>query len=230
MKNKTKEKTNIDEKVLIESLNEAGIKYSYSEDSIVIKAENVSFKKIQENRIPIKNKRVVVTGIGLISPSGYEDDLWGDCICGNSRIDFIKHHKQKFESIKYGGEIRSNIDNYLPKKINSFFPRSAKLAAISLERCIQNSGFDNKTIAGLIYGSASMGADNIQKISNDLTSGAIENFDPRKLLMITPAGIVQYLANYFRIKGRVIAINRASASGLSTITEAFYSIQNTVVR
>ncbi len=66
----------------------------------------------------MKNRRVVVTGIGAISPVGNNvQTMWGNLIKGKSGIDFVtKVDKNEFPA-KVAGEVKDfDILQYLEKK------------------------------------------------------------------------------------------------------------------
>jgi len=172
----------------------------------------------------IKKKRVVITGIGLICSSGNFESLWGDVLQGRTSISKLQRKNIRTKITDIGGEIKSELNDCFPSRMNSYLPRSAKLAGYALRDCIKDSGLTEYHNSGFIYGTTSLGLDNFISVYKTFIEN-VEMFDLRKFLCISPAGIVQFLANHFKIRGTSKAILKASNSGLNTLIEGVHTIQ-----
>jgi beta-ketoacyl-acyl-carrier-protein synthase II len=177
-----------------------------------------------------KSRRVVVTGMGIVSPFGVGLGLfWENLIKGNSGIKPITLVDLSRHDVKFGGEC-SNFDPdlYLDKKENKRMDRYTQLAMVAALEAFQDSGLDmsksDPCRTGVIVGSASGGMATIEK--NHM---AILDKGPQKCSPFTvPMMIVDIAAGRISIminaKGPNKAIVTACATASHCLGDAFRTI------
>jgi len=90
------------------------------------------------------SRRVVVTGMGVLSPYGTGvDTLWENIKAGKSCIGYFKSIDADKHEVKIGGEIADFDTSYLgdPKKIKRY-SKPVLMALAGADEAIKNSGLD----------------------------------------------------------------------------------------
>jgi len=178
-------------------------------------------------------KRVVITGIGIISPIGNEKKEIFNCLLNNrSGIQPVK----SWEKIK---DLKINIaglcDDYDPKRINRKDRRTmgsmAIMAALSAMDAILMSRLDKKIISsphtGVAMGSTTGSGKIIEKTFNDfLKTGGISMLEGTTFMKIMNHSVSANVSAMLKIKGRVISPCCACATSTQAIGEGFEMIKN----
>lgn len=175
-------------------------------------------------------RRVVVTGMGVVSPFGVGVDLfWDNLVKGNSGIKTITHIDLSRHEVRFGGEFTDFIpEQYLDKKESKRMDRYAQFAMVAAQEAWKDSGLDmsktDPTRVGVIVGSASGGMATIEK--NHI---AIVERGPEKCSPFTvPMMIVDIAAGRISIMVGAKGINKAVVTACATashsIGDAFRAI------
>ena len=108
-------------------------------------------------------KRVVITGMGAITPLGNSvDEFWKNIVAGKSGVDFIT----KFDTInfktKFAAEVKGfNAANYFERNEARKYDLFAQYAVAAADEAIRDAqiNFDtlNKNKIGVIWGSVNGG-------------------------------------------------------------------------
>jgi beta-ketoacyl-acyl-carrier-protein synthase II len=153
-------------------------------------------------------RRVVVTGLGLITPVGNTiEDSWRNILAGKSGIQHITYFDVENFNVKIAGQVK-NFDplNYMPStEVHRHDYYQHYIMAASQE-AIANSGFavdpDKKHRASVIVGSSTGGLKSYQEVMDYIREGGY-NF--RK---VTPFAIPILVVN---AGGNVVAIQTGAA-------------------
>ncbi len=175
-------------------------------------------------------KRVVVTGLGAVTPVGCTvDTFWDSLKSGKSGIDYIT----KFDTSEYRVKVAAEIKDFDPALYmeKSDVRRSDKFvqyAIAAASQAVEDSGIQGNVDSsrfGVYYGSGIGGFDTfIAEHNNMLNRGPLRVsplFIP-KMIMNMAAGNI---AIKFGAKGSCIAVSTACASGTTAIGEAFRAIK-----
>ncbi len=176
------------------------------------------------------SRRVVITGMGIVSPFGAGVNLlWDNLVQGNSGIKTITLLDLSNHEVKFGGEF-SDFDpaQYLDKKEVKRMDRFTQLGLVATQEAMQDAGLDmskvDPTRVGVIVGSASGGMATIEK--NHI---AIVEKGPSKCSPFTvPMMIVDMAAGRISImvgaKGPNKAVVTACATASHCLGDAFRSV------
>ncbi len=180
----------------------------------------------------LKNpRRVVITGMGIVSPFGVGvDTYWDNVSKGKSGIKTVTITDVSQHNVKIGGEI-SDFDPslYLDKKEARRMDRFTQVGLVAAQEAMKNSGLDmekeDPTRVGVIVGSAAGGLGTIEV--NHL---AIIEKGPSKCSPFTvPMMIVDMAAGrisiMFNAKGPNKAVVTACATSSHSLGDAFRTIQ-----
>jgi 3-oxoacyl-[acyl-carrier-protein] synthase II len=177
-------------------------------------------------------KRVVVTGLGAITPIGNNiPSFWENLINGKSGAAPIK----KFDASKFKTQFACEIKDYDPEK---YFDRKearkldlyAQYALIAADEAIKDSKLDLENIncdkAGVIWGSGIGGIDTLtQEVKAYVNGGENPRFNPffiPKMISDIAAGHISMKYNF---RGPNFTTVSACASATNAIIDAFNYIR-----
>jgi 3-oxoacyl-[acyl-carrier-protein] synthase II len=170
--------------------------------------------------IPLR--RVVVTGIGLITPTGKNrDENWENIKNGRNGIGKITHFDTQHHASKIGGEVK-NFDptNYFDRKDVKKFDPFIQFALIASEEAVKDSGLDLNAIekekAGVYIGSGIGGILTIETNKEILMQKGPDRISP----FFIPACIANLGAGQVSIKFGFKGPNLANCTACATGTHA----------
>jgi 3-oxoacyl-[acyl-carrier-protein] synthase II len=177
-------------------------------------------------------RRVVITGIGAVTPIGNDAaSFWDNAKAGKSGIDFITHYDASSDEVKLAAEIKNlNIDEKLGLKEVKRTDRFTQLALIATDEAINDAkidfgSLDTKRI-GVYYTSGIGGLDTIDKQKDRATEKGYNRISP----FFIPSAIINLAAGNiaikYGIKGPAISHVTACASSTNAIGEAFRAIRD----
>ena len=176
------------------------------------------------------NRRVVVTGIGIVSPLGLgQKNTWKRLISGESGIDTIKSFEASELTCKIGGEIpfgsfeegNLNLNEWFDIKDQRKLDRFIMLGLIAAEEAIKDSNIDlsNEQIlekSGVIVGS---GIGGLKTISE--TSVLLEKKGPRRISpFFIPSSLINLISGQISIKYGFKGPNHSVVTACSTGSHA----------
>lgn len=176
-------------------------------------------------------RRVVVTGLGLVSPVGQDVTTgWDSILAGKSGIQPITHFEIEPFSVHFGGPIYGfDIEKYVSKKEARKMDAFIHYGIAAGVQAIQDSGLEitdqNRKRIGVAIGS---GIGGITGIENSY--GAYLKGGPRKISpFFVPANIINMVAGdlsiMYGLKGPNISIVSACSTGAHNIGDAMRMIQ-----
>ena len=172
------------------------------------------------------SSRVVITGMGVISPVGSGlDAFWSGLLAGKSGIRRITQFDASNLPCQIAGEI-PDFDpyKYLDRKEGRRIPRSGQIALSAAIMAVADAGLPetmpNPERASVIFGTAIGGVDHIIGGVEILHAQGYEKMSP----FVVPYGIPNLsaflIAKQFRCLGRNCTVATACATGTQAIGEA----------
>ena len=171
-------------------------------------------------------RRVVVTGLGLVTPLGNTvAETWSKLIAGKSGIGRITHFDTTDFPVQIGGSIRNlNLEDYIPKKdVKKMDPFIHYGMAAGLQ-AFRDSGLviteENAYRVGIAIGSGIGGLPGIEKGTLILQEGGPRKISP----FYVPSNIINMISGNLSIsigaKGPNFAIVTACTTGTHNIGDA----------
>ncbi len=175
-------------------------------------------------------RRVVVTGLGCISPVGNTvADAWSNVLAGHSGIDLITRFDTTNFACKIAGEVKGfDLESYMSAKeartMDSFIHYGIAAAAQAVADAGlptgEALGEEEATRIGCIIGSGIGGLPLIEDTHAELTSRGPRRITP----FFVPASIINMISGHvsmrFGFKGPNLAIVTACTTGLHCIGQA----------
>lgn len=176
-------------------------------------------------------KRVVVTGIGAITPIGLDvDSTWASMKAGKHGFSLI----DAFDPTEYKAKIAAQIrgfdpKDYMEKREFSRMDRYSQLAMVAAEEAVQDAGITDGSVdperLGVVVGS---GVGGISTTENETLT--LDKKGPKRVNMLTvPKMIVNMAAGNIAIKynaqGCCLNIVTACSTGTDCLGEAYRQIK-----
>ena len=183
----------------------------------------------------MSRRRVVVTGLGCISPVGRTvADAWSNILAGRSGIGLISKFDASAFSCKIAGEVQGfNLEQYISAKeartMDSFihFGIAAAVQAVEDSGLPTGDALDDElaTRIACVIGSGIGGLPMIEQTHVEYTSRGPRRISP----FFVPASIINMIAGHvsmrFGFKGPNLAVVTACTTGLHCIGEASRMIE-----
>ena len=173
-----------------------------------------------------KQRRVVVTGLGCVSPIGNSVTAsWDALLAGRSGIATITRFDASPFSTHFAGEVKGfNVEDYMPGKEARHMDTFIHYGMAAGMQAMQDSGLqvteENAERIGVIVGSGIGGLPMIEHTHTELTDRGPRRISP----FFVPASIINMISGHLSIKyglkGPNIAIVTACTTGLHCIGEA----------
>ena len=168
-------------------------------------------------------RRVVVTGLGLVTPVGNTvKESWANILAGKSGIAPIEHFDTSGFNTRFGGSIKNfDISPYLNPKDARKMDLFIQYGIAAGSQAIEDSGFEcgehNADRIGVAIGSGIGGLPMIEQNHNALNKGGARRISP----FFVPGSIINMIAGnlaiQFGFRGPNIAITTACTTGTHNI-------------
>lgn len=178
------------------------------------------------------NRRVVVTGMGALTPIGNNvSDFWNNAKAGKLGIDYVTLVDKDEVSVKIAGEVKDfDPTEYLDRKESKRLDRFCQFALVSAKEAIESANLDldnmDKERIGVIVGSGIGGFQTIETEISKMASGSSRRVSP----FFIPMAIINMAAGNISIKyglkGPSTSVVTACATGTNSIGEAFRQIKH----
>lgn len=179
----------------------------------------------------MEKRRVVITGIGAVSPYGLGvKALWDNVTEGKSAISKIESLSLEGHLVHIGGEIKNlDLTPYMDTKEAKKMDRYMQFALVAADEAVKDSGLEIEKLDpykfGVIVGSAAGGFETIEKNHKMMIERGPTKCSPFTIPMIIADMGAGRIAIKYGAKGLNKAIVTACATGAHSIGDAFRSIQ-----
>ena len=178
-------------------------------------------------------RRVVITGMGAVTPCGIGvKNFWNSMLEGKSGVSLIESIDTERHTVKIAGEIKDkdfNPEDYMSSKDANRMDRFTQFAMVAADEAIADAGIDEAKIdpyrIGVLVSSAAGGFKTFEKnhmamIQKGPTKGS--PFTVPMLIVDMASGRISMKHGY---KGVNKAVVSACATGSHSIGDAFRTIQ-----
>lgn len=175
-------------------------------------------------------KRVVVTGLGIVSSIGNNRTEVVDSLReGRSGIAFADVYQQMGFRSHIHGPINIDLDSFIDRKIKRFMGDGAAFNYIAMQQAIDDSGLDEAEVSnfrtGLVMGSGGPSTSNIVDAADILRDKGIKKVGPYMVPRSMSSTNTACLATPYKIKGVNYTISSACATSAHCIGHAMELIQ-----
>ena len=178
----------------------------------------------------MSRRRVVVTGLGCISPVGNTvADAWANLLAGKSGIATITRFDASAINCHFAGEVKDlDLDQYISPKDARAMDKFIHYGIAAAMQAVQDSGLatgealseEEATRIGVVIGSGIGGLPLIEDMHSELLAKGPRRISP----FFVPASIINMISGHvsmrFGFKGPNLAVVTACTTGLHSIGEA----------
>lgn len=175
-------------------------------------------------------KRVVVTGMGIVSCLGNDKDAVLDALrAGRSGIKFQETYKEMGFRSHVAGSVDINLSELIDRKVLRFMGDAAAYAYLSMQQAIADSGLSDEQVSnertGIIMGSGGASSMNLVEAADILREKGLKRVGPYRVTQTMGSTTSACLATPFKIKGVNYSISSACATSAHCIGVAMEQIQ-----
>jgi len=176
-------------------------------------------------------RRVVITGVGLVTPCGIGiDNVWQDILNGKSGISRITRFDTTNFETKIAGEVKNfNPEDYIPPKDIRRMDLFIQYCLAATKIAINDAGLDMKKEdserVGVVVGTGLGGLPTLEKYHSILLERGPGRISPFFIPMLIANLAPGHIAMQHGIKGPNLCIVTACATGAHSIGDAFRIIQ-----
>lgn len=168
----------------------------------------------------MSRRRVVVTGMGMLSPLGNDvPSSWQGILAGRSGIGLIEHMDLSAYSTRFGGSIKNfDVEQYLPAKEARKLDLFIQYGLAASFQAVRDSGLEvtdaNRERIGVAMGSGIGGLTNIENSCKALIEQGPRRISP----FFVPGSIINMVSGFLSIHLGLQGPNYAIATACTTGT------------
>lgn len=184
-------------------------------------------------------RRVVVTGVGLVTPLGTGvANSWKQLCSGVSGIDLITRFDTSDYAVKIAAEVKDfSAEDHFEKKALKYLDLFVQYGLVAAREALQDSGFevtvDNCERVGVITGCGMGGLPTIEKHHKVIIDRGPKRVTPFFIPMVIPNMPSGHISMDIGSKGPNVSLSTACAAGNHAVGEAYrhikYGMCDTVV-
>jgi 3-oxoacyl-[acyl-carrier-protein] synthase II len=171
----------------------------------------------------MSKRRVVITGLGIVSPVGNDvATAWASILAGRSGIATVERFDTKNFPTKFGGEIRNlNLEPYMSSKEARRMDAFMQYGVVAGTQAMRDSGLEvteaNSERIGIMMGSGMGGLESIEEAYDRYK----DTDSPKRVSpFFIPASIINLVGGHLSINFKITGPNLAVATACTTSTHA----------
>jgi 3-oxoacyl-[acyl-carrier-protein] synthase II len=171
----------------------------------------------------LSKRRVVVTGLGIVSPVGNDvTSAWASIVAGRSGIGPVTRFDTANFPTHFGGEIRDlNLEPYMTPKDARRMDAFMQYGVVAGVQAMRDSGLvvteTNSERIGVLMGAGMGGLESIEEAYDKF----LENHSPKKVSpFFIPASIINLVSGHLSMIFNLTGPNLAIATACTTSTHA----------
>jgi len=175
-------------------------------------------------------KRVVVTGIGIVSCLGNDQESVLESLKnGKSGITFTEEYKEMGLRSHVSGSIDLDLDDLIERRPRRFMSDAAAYAYVAMQQSIDDSGLTKEQVSnvrtGLVAGSGGASMSSMVEAADILREKGVKRVGPYRVPKVMSSTVSACLATPFEIKGVNYSITSACSTSAHCIGNAMELIQ-----
>lgn len=177
------------------------------------------------------NRRVVITGVGLVTPLGTGvEKAWQNICSGVSGIDLITRFDTSEYAVKIAAEVKDfNPDDFFDKKASKHLDLFVQYGLAAALMAVKDSGFtitdENARRVGVITGCGMGGLPTIEKYHQVSMEKGPKKITPFFIPMVIPNMPSGHISMAINAKGPNLCLTTACAAGTHAVGEAYRHIK-----
>ena len=175
-------------------------------------------------------KRVVISGMGLVSPLGNnKEETLISLRETKSGIKFQEEYKEMGLRSHVAGSIDIDVESMIDRKLRRFMGDAAAFSYISLAEAIADSGLPEDQVSnyrtGIVAGSGGASSSNLIEAADILREKGVKRIGPYRVTRTMGSTVSACLSTAYKIKGVNYSITSACSTSAHCIGHAAELIQ-----
>jgi len=178
------------------------------------------------------NRRIVVTGAGLVTPLGTGlEKTWRALCAGRSGVDLISRFDTSEHTVKIAAEVKDfDVEEYLDKKVAKHLELFVQYAVVSAIMARDDAGLEineaNADRVGVFTGNGIGGLPTIEKYHQVALERGPKRITPFFIPMVISNMSAGQASIILGAKGPNLSLTTACAAGTHAVGEAFRAISH----
>ncbi len=172
----------------------------------------------------MRNRRVVITGLGVVAPNGIgKDAFWQNLVAGKSAVDWIT----AFDPTPYPCKVAAEVKNFNPtdflsarkvKMMGRFSQFAVAAARLALEDSRLNVTPETSARTGVCFGTSAQGGGDInERLHEELAVGGLSAVTPSTMLEFTAHAMTAHILSQLKVSGHSSSLSSACCTSLDTM-------------
>ncbi len=180
----------------------------------------------------MSKRRVVITGIGAISPLGHStEETWKNLLAGKSGVDYITHFDTDKFVTKIAAEVKNyDVERYFDSKDARKMDAFTQYALIAAREAIKDSGLElekeDRDRVGVIVGSGIGGLQTFEQEHKKMVEKGPRRISPFFIPQMISDIAAGYISMEYNLKGPNYSMVSACATSAHTLGTALRTIQH----
>jgi 3-oxoacyl-[acyl-carrier-protein] synthase-1 len=175
-------------------------------------------------------RRVVVTGLGIVSPIGNNAaEVTQSLKEGKSGIEFVPEYRDLGFRSQVAGTLKLNVEELVDRRLMRFMGNGAAYAYLSMKQAIEDAGLSEAEISndrtGLVAGSGGPTTGAIVQAAITAKEKGPKRVGPFQVPRAMSSTVSANLATAYKIKGPSYSISSACSTSAHCIGNAVETIQ-----
>ncbi|WNO09745.1 beta-ketoacyl-ACP synthase I [Teredinibacter sp. KSP-S5-2] len=175
-------------------------------------------------------KRVVVTGMGIVSCLGNDTDTVLSALrAGKSGIKYNESYAEHGFRSQVAGSIDIDFNDHIDRKVKRFMGDAAGFSYVAMNAAIKDAGLTESEVSnertGIIIGSGGASTESVVESADIIRSRGVKRAGPYRVTQTMGSTTSACLATPFKIKGVNYSISSACATSAHCVGNAMELIQ-----
>ncbi|MBI5969311.1 MAG: hypothetical protein HY882_15810 [Deltaproteobacteria bacterium] len=180
----------------------------------------------------ISKKRVVVTGVGVVSPIGIgKEAFWKALLSGKCGIGLVTHFDASSYPCKFAAEVNDfDVTDFIPPKKARRLSRGTQFAIVSTQKALEDAQIDlhkeDPYQVGLCYGTSVGPMDIYEKFGATFYERGLKRVHSLFEGLMNHNAIVGGLAEALDIRGYNLTVSTGCSAGNMAVANAYLAVSS----
>jgi 3-oxoacyl-[acyl-carrier-protein] synthase II len=176
-------------------------------------------------------RKVVVTGVGVVSPVGIgRDEFFANLLAGRSGIRHLTADFMPRLVSKIGGEVAFDASAFFPKPKLALLDRFSQFALVAAQQALDDAKIEaadpRKARAGVYLGTGFGGAQTVESAYADIFANGKDRLPPYTVIRVMNNAATAHISIDFALRGPSLTFSTACSSSAIAIGEACRAIRH----
>jgi 3-oxoacyl-[acyl-carrier-protein] synthase II len=177
-------------------------------------------------------RRVVVTGVGAVSPIGIgKEDFWKGLISGKSGVDYVTHFDASGYPCRFAAEVKNfQPTDFISPKVARRLSRGSQFAIVCTRKALEDAQInlleEDPYKVGLCYGTSVGPIDIYERFGATFYERGLRRVSPLFEGLMNHNAMVGGLAQAFDIRGYNLTVSTACSSGNMAVAHGYNAVSS----